>query len=114
MMKKLKTILILLALFVIFTFLHNLIYHLTKIEELVFVILAISSLLLVPVYLIHQFTKNIIFSLAFFIVFALDWAALHDIAVGQEPTLWEEYLLLVLSAPALFILSFLNIKNKRA
>jgi len=111
--KKIKIILLLAILFVVFTFLHNLIYHLTKIEEPVFVILAISSLLLVPVYVIHQFTKNIIFSIAFFLVFALDWAALHDIIVGTEPTLWEEYLVLILSAPALFILSFLSIKNKR-
>ena len=112
-MKKIKIILLLLVLFLVFTFLHNLIYHLTKIEEPVFVILAISSLLLVPVYIIHQFTKNIIFSIAFFIVFALDWAALHDISIGREPTLWQEYLVLILSAPAFFILSFLSFKNKR-
>ena len=40
-------------------------------------------------------------------VLAVDWAALHDIVKGREPSLWMEYTWLLASLPVLVALGWL-------
>ena len=53
----------------------------------------------------------IIFTVA---ILLLDWAALDDITTGNEPSLSEEYFIVIISVPILLIIGYLMYKNKQA
>ncbi len=44
------------------------------------------------------------------ILFLLDWAALHDVIKGNEPDLYLEYAMLVLSAVVFGLMLFLHLR----
>ena len=46
-------------------------------------------------------------------VFALNWAALHDIIKGREPDLRAEYLVVILTAPGLLAWAMARILRTR-
>lgn len=48
---------------------------------------------------------------ALVVVLAVDWAALHDIVKGNEPTLWMEHTWLLASPPVLVMLGLLARRN---
>lgn len=47
------------------------------------------------------------------VILLLDWAALDDIATGNEPSLLGEYFMVIISVPILLVIGYLIYRDRQ-
>jgi large-conductance mechanosensitive channel len=58
-------------------------------------------------------TKKIFLGIIITILLMLDWAALHDIIKGNQPSYWAEYAMLIISVIAFITIAFIGFRKKQ-